>query len=160
LPHLLYHDMKKTITFISFFFFALVAMGQIINPNYDENLAKKLNADELGMKMYVLVILKSGSSNITDKHKRDSLFAGHFANINRLADLKKLVVAGPLDKNEQKYRGIFILDVTDIEEAKILLESDPTISEKVFDAEYFQWYGSAALPEYLDVSDKIWRKKP
>ena len=91
--------MKKTIIFISILSFALAAMGQTNNPNYDENLAKKLNADDLGMKMYVLVILKSGTANVTDKHRRDSLFAGHFANINRLVKLQKLVLAGPLEKN-------------------------------------------------------------
>jgi len=28
------------------------------------------------------------------------------------------------------------------------------------DMELFSWYGSAALPEYLPFSDKIWKAKP
>jgi len=134
--------------------------AQTPNPNYDAALAATLNADDSGMKMYVLVILKTGSNHVVDKAKRDSLFAGHFANINRLVGLKKLVVAGPLKKNEQTYRGIFILDVSTFEEAKACLDADPTIKEKVFDVELFQWYGSAALPEYLPAADKIWKTKP
>lgn len=91
---------------------------------------------------------------------RESLFRGHFANINRLVSLKKMVVAGPIEKNSNDYHGIFIIDVSTIEEAKILLQNDPTIEQKIFEAEYYTWYGSAALPEYLDAADKIWKRKP
>lgn len=151
--------MKKT------FFIALVtlfASGFSVaqNPNFDNQLAKKLNADELGMKTYVLVILKTGTANITDKNVRDSLFRGHFANINKLVEEKKLVVAGPLDKNTNSYRGIFIFDVPNFDEVEQLLKGDPTINEKIFDVEMYRWYGSAALPEYLTSADKIWSKKP
>jgi uncharacterized protein len=69
-----------------------------------------------------------------------------------------MVVAGPLERNDQSYRGIFILDATTKEEAKELLEADPTIKQKIFEAEYYEWYGSAALPEYLKIAEKI-RKK-
>lgn len=151
----------KTLRFITLFLLlSSFCFGQKTNPNYDEALATKLNADELGMKMYVLAILKTGTNNVTDKVKRDSLFAGHFANINRLVALKKMIVAGPLEKNDKTYRGIFILNVNNISEAQRLLEADPTIKQHVFDVEYFEWYGSAALPEYLLTADKIWKKKP
>lgn len=134
--------------------------GQKNNPNYNSELAKSLHADDLGMKMYVLVILKTGTAQITDKAIRDSLFAGHFANINRLATQKKLLLAGPLDKNEHSYRGIFVLDVDNFDDAKQLLANDPTLNSGIFEAEYYQWYGSAALPVCLDTYDKIWKKKP
>ena len=125
------------------------------NPNYDSTLAKKYTADEYGMKMYVLVILKTGSNTTANKILQDSLFAGHMANINRLVKINKLVVAGPLGKNEKTYRGIFILDVKNIEEANALLETDPAIKEKLLAVELYQWYGSAALPAYLEISDKV-----
>ena len=67
----------------------------------------------------------------------------------------KLVVAGPFWKNDKSYRGIFILNVSTLEEAGELLQSDPTIREKVLEAELFKWYGSAALPEYLKLQKKI-----
>jgi uncharacterized protein YciI len=129
--------------------------AQDINPGYDSTLAKKLGGDDYGMKRYVLVILKTGTNEVKDSILRDSLFAGHFANINRLADEGKLIVAGPLAKNNNSYRGIFILSVATAEEANALLAADPTIKENIFAVELYQWYGSAALPEYLEVHKKI-----
>jgi hypothetical protein len=41
---------------------------------YDSVLAKKLNADDYGMKSYTLVILKKSTANITDKKMLDSIF--------------------------------------------------------------------------------------
>jgi uncharacterized protein YciI len=81
-------------------------------------------------------------------------------NIKRLVDEGKLVVAGPLGKNDNTYRGIFILDVATIEEAQSLLQTDPAVKEGLLDAELYKWYGSAALPEYLPASDKVWKSKP
>ena len=137
---------------------ALSAISQKTNPNYDSSLAKKYTADDYGMKKYVLVILKTGSNTMASKAVQDSLFAGHFANINRLVKINKLIVSGPLVKNEKTYRGIFILDAGTIEEANALLETDPAIKEKLLAVELFQWYGSAALPAYLEVNDKVWKK--
>ncbi|RBQ12119.1 hypothetical protein DRW42_01675 [Pedobacter miscanthi] len=118
-------------------------------------LAKKLGADNYGMKMYVLVILKSGSNTTETKAKTDSLFAGHMANMGKMVEMQKLVVAGPLGKNDKNYRGIFILNTKSIEEAKQLLESDPAIKAKLLEPELYNWYGSAALSEYLPFHDKI-----
>ncbi|WP_343522240.1 YciI family protein [Pedobacter sp.] len=122
---------------------------------YDEALAKKLGADNYGMKMYVLVILKSGSNTTETKAKTDSLFAGHMANMGKMVEMQKLVVAGPMGKNDKNYRGIFILNTKSIEEAKQLLESDPAIKAKLLEPELYNWYGSAALSAYLPFHDKI-----
>ncbi len=135
------------------------ANAQTENPNYDSKLAESLGGDEYGMKMYVLAILKTGSNNTAGKEKLNELFRGHMDNITRLAKEGKLIVAGPLSKNDKNYRGIFILNVKTIEEANQLLNTDPAIKEKVFDVETFQWYGSAALPEYLKIHEKIEKKK-
>jgi uncharacterized protein len=137
------YNMKTILILLIVGLQAFSAVAQKINPNYDSTLAKKYSADDYGMKMYVLVILKTGS-NTTD--------------INRLVKINKLVVAGPLVKNERTYRGIFILDVKTFEEANTLLETDPAIKEKLLAVELYQWYGSAALPAYLETSDKIWKK--
>jgi uncharacterized protein YciI len=108
--------------------------------------------------MYILVILKTGPNKITDKAKVDSLFTGHMQNINRLVDLGKLVVAGPLQKNEKEYRGIFILNVKTMEEARALMQTDPAISSKMLDTELYGWFGSSALPMYLPFSEKVGKK--
>jgi uncharacterized protein YciI len=82
-------------------------------------------------------------------------------NINRLVEKGNLIVAGPLSKNEKNYRGLFILNnLKSIEEAKELLQTDPAIKNGLLDYEIYTWFGSAALPEYLPFSDKIWKIKP
>jgi uncharacterized protein YciI len=148
----------KTLLFLPvFLLLGVVSSAQTINPNYDSTLAKTFGADDYGMKMYVLVILKTGSNTVENKAVRDSLFAGHMQNIGRLVDMGKLIVAGPLGKNDKTYRGIFILNVTTFEEANQLMEADPAIKEKLLEPELYNWYGSAALSDYLKTSDKIWK---
>jgi len=145
----------KLICCLLFSAFGLFANAQKANPDYDSTLAKKYGGDEYGMKMYVFVILKTGSNATTNKALTDSLFAGHMSNINHMVSINKLLVAGPMVKNEKTYRGIFILDVKSFEEAEKLLEKDPAIKEKLLAVEMYNWYGSAALPAYLEASKKI-----
>lgn len=130
------------------------------NPNYDTALATQLGADDYGMKSFILAILKTGTNQTTDQTFISNSFRGHLDNIHRLVNEGKMVVAGPLEQNENKYRGIFILNVATIEEANALLETDPAVKEGLLAAELYKWYGSAALPEYLKAADKIWKEKP
>ncbi|WP_143057603.1 YciI family protein [Cyclobacterium xiamenense] len=39
------------------------------------------------------------------------VFLGHMANVRRLVAEGKLLIAGPLGENVNRYRGIFIFDV-------------------------------------------------
>jgi uncharacterized protein YciI len=150
--------MKTFVTLLAVILSVTASMAQKTNPNYDSDLATKLGADDYGMKKYIFVILKTGSNESKDKILKDSCFAGHFNNINRLVEERKLIVAGPIFKNEKSYRGIFILDVSTLEEANIILETDPAIKAKFLEPEVYEWYGSAALPEYLEASDKVWKE--
>lgn len=150
--------MKKTILLIAVLALVANVRAQTVNPGYNKSLADSLGADDYGMKMYVLAILKTGDSEISDKAKKDSLFMGHFRNIGRLAEAGKLIVSGPLKKNEKAYEGIFILNVKTIEEATSLLQTDPAIKAGMLKTELFQWYGSAALPLYLKFHDALKKK--
>lgn len=131
--------------------------AQQANPDYDPVLAASVGADDYGMKNYVMVILRTGpkDSLITDKAKRAELFNGHMENIKRLVKEKKLVVAGPFGKNDLTYRGLFILNVKTIEEARDLCNTDPTVAAGIFEVTLVPWYGSAALGEYLPASEKV-----
>jgi hypothetical protein len=40
------------------------------------------------------------------------------------------------------------------------LETDPAIKEKLLRVELYPWYGSAAIPTYLENHDKIWKENP
>ncbi len=82
--------MRKTIVCLALFFIIGAASAQTANPNYDEMLAKSLNADDYGM----------------------------------------------------------------------LVNTDPAIKAKLLSVDLYEWYGSAALAEYLPVSDKIWKVEP
>lgn len=129
------------------------------NPEYDKDLAERLEGDDYGMKSYMFVALKTGPNTSTDKKYIDSCFTGHMANIGRLVEEGKLIVAGPFGKNSLTYRGLFIFNVTTKEEAEALLKTDPAVHSGLLAYDIIPWYGSAALSEYLKASDKIWRKK-
>jgi uncharacterized protein YciI len=151
--------MRTVLTIISFFIFIQLTSAQTLNPDYDSTLAKKFGADEYGMKSYVFAILKTGTNTTTDKAFIDSCFSGHLANIVRLVNEGKLIVAGPLGKNDNAYRGIFIFNVKTIEEAEELVQTDPAINSGLLDVDLYAWYGSAALSEYLETSLKIGKYK-
>lgn len=123
-------------------------------PAYDAALAKSVGANDGGMRSYVLVVLKTGPTPVPQGPERDAMFSGHFANMNRLADAGKLVVAGPLD-GVDGWRGLFIFATDDIEEAKKLVATDPVIQKGEMVAEYHQHFGSAALMLVNDLHRKV-----
>lgn len=127
------------------------------NPKFDAELAKKTGADDYGMKNYVLVILKSSTTPVPKGKERDEMFAGHSANMKRLAAEGKLALAGPLD-GVDGWRGLFVLAVSDIEEAKKLVATDPVIIKGEMIAEYHKWYGSAAVMLVNEAHEKVGKK--
>lgn len=124
---------------------------------YDAELAEELGADEFGMRPYVLVILKTGPAEITDEARRNELFAGHMANIGRLAEEGKLVLAGPFMDGGDK-RGLFIFNVASLEEAEDLVTTDPAVEAGLFTADMTKYYGSAALLKLGDIHKKIQKR--
>lgn len=125
---------------------------------YNEALAKKLGADEYGMKPYTLVILNTGPVQVEAGALRDSLFASHMQNIGKLAAEGHLVVAGPLGKNPLKYRGIFILNTRDSMLARRWVEADGAVKHGIFEAIYLPFYGSAALQELQSIHLQLQKK--
>lgn len=112
--------------------------------SFDQALAERVGADDYGMRAYVLVILKSGPKRMPDGEARDAMFAGHFANMERLASEGKLALAGPFSEDPDGWRGLFVLATTDLDEARRLVGTDPVIVNGEMVAEYHRWYGSAA----------------
>jgi uncharacterized protein YciI len=127
------------------------------NPAYDEALAARFGADEYGMRSYVLVILKTGPNRMPPGEERDAMFRGHFANMKRLSDEGRLVLAGPLD-GVDGWRGLFVFAVREIDEAKQLAATDPVLIKGEMVAEYHKYYGTAALVGIREVHDKLGRK--
>lgn len=140
------------------------AYGQAVETKpavkYDEKLAKQLGADERGMRMFVLCILKTGPKDAEIKGKeRDDIFTGHFANIGNLADQGKLAVAGPFGKNDKAFRGLYIFNVATIEEAEKLVVMDPAVKAGVFVPDLTLWYGSAAMLTVNETHKKLEKPK-
>ncbi|MEM9052414.1 MAG: YciI family protein [Bacteroidota bacterium] len=138
--------------------FTFTLYGQ--DSSYDPELAIELGADDYGMKMYSFVILKTGPVEVTNEDSVSFYMSGHLANISRLAEEGKLSVAGPFGPNDLDYRGLFIIDAQTTEEAQELLSTDPAIARGIFETEIIPWYGSAALPTYLENHTKIEKVKP
>lgn len=112
------------------------------------------------MKMFVLCILKTGPKDAEIKGKeREEIFAGHFANISRMADEGKLAVAGPFGDNDKQWRGLYIFNVPKVEEAEELVQSDPAVKAGVFVPELVPWYGSAAMMIVPETHKKIQKPK-
>jgi uncharacterized protein YciI len=134
------------------FVLPFASVGQTVKESvFDAELAKRVGADERGMRQFVLVILKTGPTRVPDGEERKAMFAGHFANMERLSKEGKLVLAGPFAQDPQGWRGLFVFAVSDIEEAKRLTATDPVIVKGEMVAEYHRWYGSAAtllIPEW------------
>ena len=139
---------------------ALCGSANAAPPEFDEALAKSLGADELGMRPYVLVVLKAGPKQMPAGPERDAMFRGHFANIQRLAAEGKLVLAGPFPGGADGWRGLFLFTVADVEQAKALTATDPVIVNGEMVAEYHRWYGSAALMQVNDTHKRIAKKQP
>jgi uncharacterized protein YciI len=126
---------------------------------FDAELAKKVGADEYGMRKYVLALLKTGPKDAeVQGDARKAVFKGHFDNMSRLAAEGKLAVAGPFNDPEKKFRGLFIFAVSTVEEAKALAETDPTVKAGVLIVEYVPWYGSASLMLSNELHDKVAKK--
>ena len=150
--------MKRHLALLTIVFsFAAIAAEQ---PAYDAELAKKLGADDRGMKMYVLCILKTGPRDSEVKgDERKQTFAGHFANIGRLSEEGKLALAGPFGDNPKAYQGLYIFNVPTIEEAEKLVVLDPAVKAGIFVPDLTLWYGSAALMTIPETHKRLQKPK-
>jgi uncharacterized protein YciI len=133
------------------------ALGQ--DGIYDPDLAAKLKADDIGMKKYVMAFLYSGDRVAEySKEERAEIQKGHMANISKLADMGKLILAGPFFGTESM-RGIFIFDVETKEEAEELTNTDPAVKAGVLKMELREWYGSAAVMMVPEIHAKLQKPK-
>lgn len=151
--------MQKLLIGVALCLATCLSQAQATPPKaaFDAELAQSVGADDHGMRRYVLVVLKTGPTPMPAGKERDEMFKGHFANINRLAAEGKLALAGPFD-GVDGWRGLFILSVPDIEEARRLTATDPVISSGEMVAEFHRYYGSAALMLVNEAHGRVSKK--
>lgn len=95
-------------------------------PWWSEDVMKK-PATPIKMTTAYLGFLRRGEKWTPEKTPATAAIQdAHLANIRRLAEMKKLVVAGPFGGNGTM-RGIFVFRVDSLEEAKKLAETDPAV---------------------------------
>lgn len=97
---------------------------------------------------YTLVLLKTGpKSGQLAKDENDKLFAGHFANMERMSNERKLVIAGPYGekRHDPALRGIFVLDTAQRAEAEAWGHTDPPTQAGVFVLEFHDLASDAPL---------------
>jgi len=121
---------------------------------YDSLLARQLGVDDYGMKPYVMAFLLAGPNRNQDSLEIQKIQRAHLDNINRMAEEGKLVLAGPfLDEGEVK--GIYIFNVSTIEEAEQLTKTDPAIISGRLKMNLKPWYGSGAIIELNKLHHRI-----
>ncbi|MCR9244905.1 MAG: YciI family protein [bacterium] len=117
-------------------------------------------ASREGVTDATLVILRTGdvdSSALSPEQRREH-FAGHFANMGRLAQAGDLLLAGPYgrQKSAADLRGIFVLATTDRERAQQLAETDPCFRAGIFRFEYHDF--STTYPMHECVAADLERQ--
>ncbi len=97
-----------------------------IHPWWAEDVMKKASSP-LKLTTTYLAFLSRGPKWTAEKTtETDELQKAHLANIGRLAEMKKLVVAGPFG-DDGKLAGIFVFKVASLDEAKALAATDPAV---------------------------------
>ena len=112
-----------------------------LHPWWSEDIFKKAATAPLKMETVYLGFLKRGPNRKEGDGKTpevQDLQKAHIANINRLAETKKLVVAGPFGGNGD-LRGIFVFRVGSLKEAQDLAATDPMIKIDRLRLELHPW---------------------
>jgi uncharacterized protein len=146
---------SKILFTLTLLFASLSSFSQNTQP--DTALIRKLGADEYGMKQYVMAFLKEGHRKDIPKDSLAIIQKGHMKNIERLANEGKLIIAGPF-MDDTPLRGIFIFNVSSVEEAERLTKTDPAIKAGRLSLELHPWYGSASLIESYNIHKRLQTK--
>ena len=97
-----------------------------MHPWWSEDVMKKTATPQKMMTAYLAFLVRGDKWTPEKTPQTEAIQKAHLANIQKLADLKKLVVAGPFGDNGT-LRGIFVFRVDSIEEARQLAATDPAV---------------------------------
>lgn len=97
-----------------------------MHPWWSEDIFSKPAKPMKLTKMYLAFLTRGDKWTPEKTPATEEIQKGHMANINRLAEMKKLIAAGPFGDNG-RLRGIFVFRVDSLEEAKNLTATDPAV---------------------------------
>jgi uncharacterized protein YciI len=88
---------------------------------------------------YIFGLLVRGDKwTATASPEATKIQEGHMANINKLAEMGKLVLAGPFYEPQVR-RGVFIFKVATLDEAQKLTDTDPAVIAGRLKIELYEW---------------------
>lgn len=122
-----------------------VATGRLVvemHPWWAEDVMKKPSSPSKMTTAYLAFLLRGPKWTPEKTPQTEELQKAHLANIVRLNQLKKLVVAGPFGDNG-KFAGIFVFRVGSLEEAQALAATDPAVKAGRLVLDLHPW----AVPE-------------
>lgn len=120
--------MKKTLI--------ICAITLVCNTLFAQKKAEELPPE---MKQYWLVMLMRGPNRNQDSTTVAKIQEGHIANIVRMNNEGKCIMAGPFG-DDGNWRGILILDVKDADTVKKEVEQDPAIKAGRLTYEAYPWW--------------------
>jgi uncharacterized protein YciI len=97
-----------------------------MHPWWSEEVMKKASLPIKFATAYLAFLTRGPKWTPERTPQTEEIQKAHMANINRLAETRKLVIAGPFGDNGQ-LRGIFVFKVASLEEAKELAATDPAV---------------------------------
>ncbi|HKG61892.1 MAG TPA: YciI family protein [Pyrinomonadaceae bacterium] len=118
-----------------------VASGHYIvemHPWWSEDIFSKPAKPMRIVPMYFAFLTRGEKWTPEKTPATEEIQKGHMANINRLADMKKLIAAGPFG-DDGRLRGIFVFRVGSLEEAKALTATDPAVQAGRLAMELHTW---------------------
>ncbi|HVM87165.1 MAG TPA: YciI family protein [Puia sp.] len=111
----------------------------LVNYLPAQDSTKSKSAEGFQLKQYFFVMLTKGANRNQDSVAAAKIQEGHIENINRMAKLGKIIVAGPFG-DDTNWRGIFIFDCKTADEVKEYLKTDPAIAAGRLNYEIHPWW--------------------
>jgi len=110
-----------------------------LHPWWSEDVMKKTTALPNQLTTAYLAFLTRGEKWTPEKTPAtEAIQKAHMDNMQKLADMKKLVVAGPFG-DDGRLRGIFVFKVESIDEARSLAATDPAVQAGRFAIQVHPW---------------------